>query len=305
MTGGAGRGWGRILGLVLVTAVFSVVPSTLLIFVPLALMLAALPPWRPGWVVVGLAGLYLVLSGPGTGLLVDFGRGWSLIVGGWFVVAAAFYGAAPFLKRGLVAVAGGVATVAAMLGLSNPAVLAGLDRAVRGRMDAGLGVVREMSAVAGRPGLVDALERGSEVQALLYPAMLGVSTLAGLAVAWWLYRRLTVRVSDGLSPLREFRFADGWVWVLIGGLALLLLPLDGLADRAGGNLLVFMAALYALRGAAVLLVVGGSPGVVGWLLVVLVGLLLYPLVMIAMFAIGLSDTWLDLRTRRARPDSGA
>ena len=110
-----------------------------------------------------------------------------------------------------------------------------------------------------------------------------------------------------MANMHTTRRAGGgwWVWVLIGGLALLLLPLDGLADRAGGNLLVFMAALYALRGAAVLLVVGGSPGLLGWLLVALVGLLLYPLVMIAMFAIGLSDTWLDLRTRRARPDSGA
>jgi hypothetical protein len=45
------------------------------------------------------------------------------------------------------------------------------------------------------------------------------------------------------------------------------------------------------------------PGPLGWLLVALAGLLLYPIAMVAMFAVGLSDTWLDLRTRRARPEA--
>ena len=75
--------------------------------------------------------------------------------------------------------------------------------------------------------------------------------------------------------------------------------------REGISVLVFVAQLYALRGAAVLLVIGGAPGPMGWVLVFLVGLLLHPLVMIAMFALGVSDTWLDLRTRQARttPDA--
>jgi hypothetical protein len=135
--------------------------------------------------------------------------------------------------------------------------------------------------------------------------MLALSSLAGLAVGWWVFRRLTVRDAEALGPLREFRFSDGMIWVLIGGLALLLLPWDGLAGRAGSNVLVFVALLYALRGAAVLLVIGGAPGPLGWILVALVGVLLYPLVMIGMFALGVSDTWLDLRTRRARSEPDA
>lgn len=300
----AGRGWGRTLGLVLITAVFSVVPSALLIFVPLALMLVALPPRRPGWILVGMAGLLLLLTGPGTGLLVDFGRGWSLVVGAWFVIAAVALGRVGFLSRGLLALAGSGVSVGAFMAL-NRGVGAGLDREVRTRIQTVLGAMEQMPGLVERPGLAQALERGAEVQALLYPAMLAVASLAGLAVAWWVFRRVTVREADALAPLREFRFADGLVWALIAGLVLLLLPVDGLADRAGTNLLAFMAALYVLRGAAVLLVLGGAPGIGGWILILLVGLLLYPLVMAAMLAVGLSDTWLDLRTRRARskPDA--
>ncbi|MGD8277138.1 MAG: DUF2232 domain-containing protein, partial [Gemmatimonadota bacterium] len=300
----AGRGWARVLGLVLVTAAFSVVPSALLIFVPLSLMLVALPPRRPAWMLAGVAGLVLLLAGSGRGLLVDFGRGWALIAGAWFVIAAAVIERRSFLGRGLVALTGAFATVAGF-GAIVPGALPGLDRAIRTRIQDGLGTVLQVPALATRPGLSDALERGAELQALLYPAMLALSSLAALAAAWWLFRRLTVREADALRPLAEFRFSDGLVWALILGILLLLLPVDGLADRAGSNLLAFVALLYALRGVAVLLVVGGAPGPLGWILVALVALLLYPIVMVAMFAVGLSDTWLDLRTRRARgkPDA--
>jgi len=300
----AGRGWGRVLGLVLVTAAFSVVPSALLIFVPLSLMLIALPPRRPVWMLVGLGGVALLLGGSGTGALTDFGRGWSLIAGAWFVIAAAVLERSSFLGRGLVAVTGAFGSMA-VFGLVMPGSVPGLDRAIRMRIQNGLGTVMEIPALASRPGLADALERGAELQGLLYPAMLALSSLAALAAAWWLFHRLAVRESDALRPLREFRFSDGLVWALIGGILLVLLPVDGLADRAGSNVLAFVALLYALRGVAVLLVVGGAPGPLGWVLVALVALLLYPIVMVAMFAVGLSDTWLDLRTRRARegPDA--
>lgn len=301
---GVGRGWGRVLALALVTAVLSVVPSALLIFVPLALMLVALPPRRPGWVMVGMAGLAFLLSGPGTGTLTNFGRGWSLIIGAWFVIAAVMLSRSGFVGRGLLAVAGAFGTVAG-LAVWDSGLAMGVERAVRMRLQTGLGSVLGMPSLAARPAMVEALERGAEAQALLYPAMLALSSLAGLAIAWWVFRRLTVRDSEALAPLREFRFADSMVWALIIGIALLLLPWDGLADRAGSNLLVFVAALYALRGAAVLLVIGGAPGPLGWVLALMLGLLLYPLVMIAMFALGVSDTWLDLRTRRAKPTSDA
>src|SRR5690606_25169464 len=112
----------------------------------------------------------------------------------------------------------------------------------------------------------DALFRAVELQALVFPALLALASVAALAVAWWGYRRMSGGGPRPLAPLREFRFHDGLVWLLVIGIALLVLPVDGIADRAGSNLLTFMAALYALRGLAVLLVLGGVPGPLGMLI---------------------------------------
>jgi hypothetical protein len=57
--------------------------------------------------------------------------------------------------------------------------------------------------------------------------------------------------------------------------------------------------LYALRGAAVLVVISGVPGPLGMLMGGLLIVFLYPLVMATTFLVGLSDTWLDIRARRA------
>jgi hypothetical protein len=126
-------------------------------------------------------------------------------------------------------------------------------------------------------------------------------------VAWWAFGRLARGERAPLGRLREFRFRDELVWLLVGGVVLLGLPLDALATRVGENLLTFMAVLYALRGAGVLLVIGGVPGPVGMLVVGVLVVLLYPFVMATTFLVGLSDTWLDIRKRRgeARPPSGS
>ena len=63
----------------------------------------------------------------------------------------------------------------------------------------------------------------------------------------------------------------------------------------------FMAALYALRGLAVLLALAGSPGPAAILLGGLALLFLHKLAMAATVMVGLSDTWLDLRRRRSAP----
>ena len=63
--------------------------------------------------------------------------------------------------------------------------------------------------------------------------------------------------------------------------------------------MTFMAVLYALRGAAVLVVIRGVPGPLGMVVGALLVVFMYPLVMATTFIVGLSDTWLDIRARRA------
>jgi hypothetical protein len=283
---------------VVAAAALPVVQSALLIFVPLALMLVALPPRRPALMVAGVVVVGLLLTGPAGDPVADYGRGWALVLGAWFMIAVVMMERAGFLARGLFAVAATAVTAASLLGLRRGS-FSRLDAAVAERLQAGVErLLTGQSRFGFGEEVAGAMRRMAELEALLYPALLAVASLAALAVAWWAYRRLAVRDGEPLRPLREFRFHDGLVWLLIAGVLLLVLPLNDVAERTGSNLLAFMAVLYAVRGAAVLLFVGGVPGPIGWLVVAVVGLVLYPLVMGAAMAVGLTDTWLDIRTRR-------
>ena len=103
--------------------------------------------------------------------------------------------------------------------------------------------------------------------------------------------------------MRECRFADHLVWVLIAGAILLVVPIGDVAARVGANLATFMAVLYVLRGASIVIALTGVGGA-GMFLMGVMAVLLLPLVASAALIIGLSDTWLDLR-RRASSDDAA
>jgi hypothetical protein len=306
----AGRGWGRVAALTLVTLVLSVVQPALLIFVPLSLLLLGLPPRPP--LLVAFALLILWLSF-GQGLADDtlwyFERGWALMLGAWFVVMVAALPARGFLGRALAALAATTATAGALLAVNR----GGFDRLdhalseqLRGSASSALTAwTRVLGLDRVGEEVTRTLYAAAELQVRLYPAMLALASLAALGVAWWAFGRLARREEAPLAPWREFRFRDELVWLLIAGILLLALPLGVLAGRVGENMLTFMAVLYALRGAAVLLVIGNAPGPLGMLLVAVLVVFMYPFVMAAAFVVGLSDTWLDIRARRSSslPDS--
>jgi hypothetical protein len=301
-----GRGWAAILGLALVTVLVSVVQPALLVFLPLAVLLVALPPRRPLAMALGVLIVGLTLSGPRVGSLWYFERGWALILSAWFVVAATAWPAAGFMRRGLTAVFASLASAGILL-VTSRGSFGRIDELINERVHRGVDQVmttwRPLLG-GGRMGqeFVETVNQAIELQAMLFPALLALGSLAALAIAWWLFRRLGAREVAPLGPLREFRFPDALIWLLVIGIALVVLPLDGLASRAGSNLLAFMAALYALRGLAVLIVIGGgAPGPIMTIVGAVLLLLLYPLVMATTFFVGLSDTWLDIRTRRAGP----
>jgi len=296
-------GWAGAVGLAAITGLFSMGYAGLLILLPLSLMLIALPPRRPGMLVVGLLGAAFLLRGPADPL-TDFARGWSLVVGAWFLVAYVAIRSDRFFGRALAAVAAAGATMG-VGALVRPEPFLQLDSTVRTQLTTSLEpYLGAASRLEGGDLLAEAIRQGAQVQALLFPALVALATLSGLALAWWLYRRVAVRSGETLRPLSEFRFADGLVWLLIAGLIMVLFPIGELATRAGSNLLAFMGTLYALRGAGVLLVLAGMPGPLGIALAVVVGVLLYPMVMAATFIVGLSDIWLDIRRRRAAAPPG-
>jgi hypothetical protein len=144
----------------------------------------------------------------------------------------------------------------------------------------------------------------------VFPALLALQSLLGLALAWSIYHRLSrARLGAPLRPLRDFRFNDQLVWGLIVGLTIVFLPTLTMFRGVGRNLLVFFGALYAIRGLGVLAWFL-APGAFTATLAIGFGMLLLPipqviasagilLVIIAVFGLGLGDTWVDWR-RRAR-----
>ena len=146
------------------------------------------------------------------------------------------------------------------------------------------------------------LERFTDWQIAGFPALLSLASLAGLSLAWFLWRRFTLRDPRPFGPLREFRFSDHLVWIVVAGVLMVVLPAGAALARTGANLLVFMAALYTLRGFAVMLWMFGTPTVLGAAFGAIIFLLLYPIVMATTLMVDLTDTWLDLRARRKKQD---
>jgi hypothetical protein len=195
----------------------------------------------------------------------------------------------------------------ALLFWVQPGHWAVVDWAVRSRMERGMSAALEAFRYLRPEGLSETFEaRAAEamvLQGTIFPALLGLASLAALGLAWWLWNRLSLgEEGDRLGPLREFRFNDQLVWILILGLGVLLLG-SGLLGRLGTNTVVFMGALFALRGVAVVLFLSGGVSFLG-IVLFLVGLLfLAPLLVTGAFVIGLGDAWLNLRARKEQLDS--
>jgi hypothetical protein len=228
-------------------------------------------------------------------------RAWSVLLGGGFLALTWFVPSWGLPSRALGAVLGAVAIAAGLLALRADAWVA-LDVAISDSVRAGFdATIYMMSTIGGGAGLSPALEswfqQAAEAQAHVYPALLCLGSMASLAVAWWARTRLLGEGDQGLGPLRHFRFNDHLVWLLVAGLLLLVVQWGDALVRLGSNTVVFMGALYALRGAAVFMFVSGGLSLIGYA-TFFVGLVLAaPVVLGVAMVIGIGDTWLDIRAR--------
>lgn len=339
------RGWAK---LILALAAFLVLPSlflrpvvpierTALLFVP-ALAACSLVGWWAGgralmaiaW--VALAALLAAQPAPAGDAFWNLARGWSLLLGGSFGLVCLFGPRRPFLSRALVAltIALLLAVVMSSLGPVSAGEAANTLRVEFQRrnveaMNAFNAMIsqypkewQEMTAKTPALAAVPAqtehyLARLSGLALGVYPALLALESLAGLALAWATFHRLSrTRLGAPLGALRDFRFNDQLVWGLIVGLTIVFLPTLTLFRGFGRNLLVFFGALYALRGLGVLawflapgaLVASVTVGFAMFLFPVLnvVAALGFTFLLLAAFGLGLGDTWADWR-RRARPTS--
>ena len=264
--------------------------------IPVGVYLLAFQWRRPLSAVLGVACLVFLLAGtiaapqPGAAQW----RAWGLLIGGGFVVATALGRDRGLFVRALVGVVIAAAVVS-LAGLVRPEILTNLDGRITSQynqffflMEMGL---RELESA--QP-MADALR---QVTSAVYPALIGLASMGALCIASYVANRMD-GVEAALAPLRAFRFSDHLAWGLVVGLALLVIPAGGWAVRAGANVVVFMAGLYVFRGLAVLAWLGTTVVASGWWIAVwlFAAVLFYPVTIGTALVMGLSDTWLDLRS---------
>ncbi len=277
-----------------------------------------------GWKLGGraaLAVIWLALSvwmllqpaGPAGTPYDQMARGWVILLAASFGMVSLWSTTSPFFVRALTAV--GLATVVGFLiALSAPSGIARFQHAageeLTRRVSSTIDRIQqsmdtpEWKQLAEKMPALDTWNDESEAAmraipdhtAGLLPALLALESLAALALGWGIYQRISpVKIGPPLSPLTEFRFNDQLVWGVAVGATLCLLPAFADGRTAGLNLLVFFGVLYLIRGL----------GVLAWIArgryAVIVILSLIPQVCIMLgvlaLALGLGDTWLDLRRR--------
>ena len=148
---------------------------------------------------------------------------------------------------------------------------------------------------------IAAAGRAGGLAATLFPSMLALESLVALAIAWAAYHRIgRERIGPPLAALQDFRFSDQFVWGLVAGLAMVVVPGFGAMSMVGANLLVFFGALYALRGIGVGLWFL-SPGRV-LMAFLFVFAVVFPLVLgVLGVGLGVGDTWLNLARPGQKP----
>jgi hypothetical protein len=246
----------RAVGFGTVTLVFAPVDPLVLVGLPLALLLVATGP-RNAWsaVVVG-AVVALAITGARSGLWW-FGRGWPLLLGGTYVMVAAWRPWWSFSATALAALGLAVVAAAATFVLS-PGAWRDVDALMAAQVVSDADAWSARLGLAGEESTRSILRQATGLQVALFPAFLGVSSLGALGLAVSVRDWLAGGAGRAFGRLRSFSFNDHLVWIWLLGLALIVAPIGGIADRVGGNAVLFMGLLYVLRGVAVLLsLVGG------------------------------------------------
>ena len=158
---------------------------------------------------------------------------------------------------------------------------------------------------AGLRNYMLAMGNGTATMARVYPATLLLVAFPALLLAWnWYHRIAGAPAGRPGGRFAEFRFSDHLVWGVVLSVTLFVLPLGGPAPAIASNLGLVMFGLYLARGAAVIWTLfTPQPGPA--LLAVGLGLLLLlPIAVGVLFALGLADTWIEFRHRMGAGDTG-
>jgi hypothetical protein len=280
-----------------------------------------------GFVMGGRLPLALLWSALAAWVLWQFtaaGATYALLTAGWSLLLAAVFGvsvlmrkdqpAQPFLQYAVSSIAltlavGGMAVSASPNGIG--AVRQAIEVEVGHRAETSLSGWKQMTEKQEwRDFVVDnpdaktlsqqvetQLQAAPSVALTLFPALLALESLAALALAWALYHRIgRARLGPPLAPLRDFRFNDQFIWGLIAGLVMLVVPGFASMSAVGANLLVFFGVIYALRGFGIV-VWFLAPGRIMTVLLIGFAVVFLSVSGVLALGLGLGDTWADWRSR--------
>ncbi len=296
------RTWPRAAGLLFITFIFSVSTSPgVLVALPFLALTMVFGLRRMSAVLAAMLALLVAVGGPARGGLWYLERGWGLVLAGCFVVLTMRWPRSQFFPRAFAAVAA-TATLVGLLLTIRPGSWSMVNWLITERLMQSVSVITQMFMALDSESPLSTAQLNSFFdlaarQGRYFPALLGLSSLSALAVAWWAYVRFSVGSGLGLGPLREFRFNDHLMWLFLTGLALIVLGVGEGWTSAGSNAVVFMGGLYALRGAAVLLFLNGGVTGLGILFLAIGMLVLSPVLVMGALVVGVGDTWLDLRAK--------
>jgi len=299
--------WWR-LGLALLAFVLWAHPS--LVGLPFAALLLLVPSEnRPGWaqplggLIGAMSASLIVLTAQGGGRLAAVTSAYIVIVTAAFVglmMLKPAPGEGPILRQTLRALLLGVLATGTLIQIFWGADAWGA-LAWEATREAGV-TMRSIVEVAPDTFLI--YEPMVRFVSLTWPGMLALQTLAGLALAWHLYRRVTGGAGVVATSFKDFRMGDGWVWGIVAWLGVLILPVSNTLHVAGTNLGLVASALYVLRGAAIVVTFAEAFGVSVVALVLMAGVaaaLAVPLLFVlpGLCTLGITDTWYQYRRRLA------
>jgi hypothetical protein len=302
----APQSWWR-LGLALLAFVLWAHPS--LVGLPFAALLLLLPSaQRPRWA-QPLAGLIGAMSASLLVLTAQQGARLAAVTSAYVVIVTAAFvglilmkpGAPPILQQTLRALLIGMLATGALIQLFWGSEAWGA-LAWEATREAGV-TMRSIVEVA--PDTFMIYEPMVRFVSLTWPGMLALQTLAGLALAWHLYRRVAFAGAVvTATSFKDFRMGDGWVWGIVAWLGVLILPVSSALHVAGTNLGLIASVLYMLRGAAIVVTFAEAFGVSVVALVIIAGLaaaLAVPLLFVlpGLCTLGITDTWYQYRRRLA------
>lgn len=250
------------------------------------------------WLVAAAAGLIAGFSGSAE-LVPQILRASAIVLSVVFVILTA-RAAGPVFPRALVAVAvtaAGVAIWAGVAGITWEAVERAFTEVLRGSESLRSAAADPTARQDVRDFVQQVINRAPDL-ARVMPGLLALEALAGLLLAWsWHHRIASTPMGQPPARFRDFRFNDQLVWGAIFTLGLVLAPLPPAGKVVGLNLLIVWAGLYSTRGLAIVAAITAGTAPLLKLFAVVLALLLAPVALGSCVALGLADTWLNVRGR--------